>query len=210
MTAYEAVARGRTASDLRYAIRKHGWMFPDAPDWWLRRHGPINQRIDAIMKRLTRNKALDRAEAQKLAARIADRLGYQRFRFGYLSAFGPGFGHYFRGRYTSPLLPPAPDGPYCDVLTHATRAPDGAPCCEVCGRTAGVRYRADVHGWDWERRKNGVIPLSEMRRASKTELCTACWNRARAVKRRLDIGDELRRLVMRLDKEARSGKHQND
>jgi len=80
--------------------------------------------------------------------------------------------------------------------------------CEVCARIGTirqVRYRTNISGWDLDGYADRYKP-------SKTTLCTACWNRVRALHKRANECEELRKLIKNTIKELKNGspeKHDN-
>lgn len=73
--------------------------------------------------------------------------------------------------------------------------------CERCGRLGSPRYvhcRGDVYGWEWPLDGRGypVAPPGEYH--SKTRLCMACWNFARAIERKKALLAELRKGIKEL------------
>lgn len=66
--------------------------------------------------------------------------------------------------------------------------------CDACG-TMGTKktthYRSDVFAWNWDKQ-------DDYHMRSKDMLCTGCWNKARAIKRKQQQADECRTLLNKL------------
>jgi len=80
--------------------------------------------------------------------------------------------------------------------------------CQVCGLTRTsrhVRHRVGLYGWDLDGYADRYKP-------SKTTLCTTCWNRVRALHKRANECEELRKLIKNTIKEIKHGspkEHEN-
>ena len=71
--------------------------------------------------------------------------------------------------------------------------------CELCGKTStpkNVHYRSDVHGWAREHKNDFETP-------ALATLCTGCWNKARAVAKKIRAAEECNKLFNNLTRSIR-------
>lgn len=71
--------------------------------------------------------------------------------------------------------------------------------CELCGKTSTpkkVCYRSDISGWNREHRNDfAAAPIDT--------LCTGCWNKVRAVVRKIHAANECSKLFNKLTRSIR-------